>query len=131
MKLFFIKPAVFSPLIFFIVRVVSNEEVLKIESLAPELFQFLIEKEHATTKNILIISMIKDHEQKTVNYVLPSIESDAALLEKCHTRQNLLKTILIETLKNYQTELYINVDESELIVHYDKISLMEMVNFFN
>jgi hypothetical protein len=76
MKLFFYKPKQFSPIIFLIVKISSNDELEKIEAWTHELFQILIEQKEATEENILVFSIIKDHEKSTINLILPSTKSN-------------------------------------------------------
>jgi hypothetical protein len=129
MKLFFYKPKQFSPIILLIVKITNNDELQKIEAMAHELFLILIEQNAATEENILIISVIKDHEKATLNLIIPSIKSNENLVNRCYNT-NFVNALVIETLRKSDTEFYIELGESKIFIHTINLNLMGLSKFY-
>jgi len=129
MKLFFYKPKQFSPIILIIVKISNNDELQKIEAMAHELFLILMEQNVATEENILIISVIKDHEKATMNLIIPSTKSNENLVNRCHNT-NFVNAIVIETLKKSDTEFYIELGQSKIFIHTIHLNLMGLSKFY-
>lgn len=130
MKLFFYKPKQFSPIIFLIVKISSNDELEKIEAWTHELFQILIDQKEATEENILVFSIIKDHEKSTINLILPSTKSNEKLTHRCHTDINFVNSLVVETLIKSDTEFYIELAESKIYIHPVHLNLMSLSKFY-
>jgi hypothetical protein len=129
MKLFFYKPKQFSPIIILIVKISSNDELQKIEAMAHELFLILMEQKAATEENILIISVIKDHEKATINLIIPSTKSNDNLVNRCHNT-NFVNALVIETLKKSDTDFYIELGQSKIFIHTTHLNLMGLSKFY-
>ena len=129
MKLFFYKPKQFSPIILLIVKISNNDELQKIEAMAHELFLILMEQNVATEENILIISVIKDHEKATMNLIIPSTKSNENLVNRCHNT-NFVNAVVIETLKKSDTEFYIELGQSKIFIHTTHLNLMGLSKFY-
>jgi len=129
MKLFFYKPKQFSPIILLIVKISNNDELLKIEAMSHEFFLILMEQNVATEENILIISVIKDHEKATINLIIPSTKSNENLVNRCHNT-NFINAIVIETLKKSDTEFYIELGQSKILIHTTHLNLMGLSKFY-
>jgi hypothetical protein len=129
MKLFFYKPKQFNPIIFLIVKISHNDELQKIEAMAHELFLILMEQKAATEENILIISIIKDHEKATMNLIIPSTKSNENLVNRCHNT-NFVNALVIETLKKSDTEFYIELGQSKIFIHTIHLNLMGLSKFY-
>ena len=129
MKLFFYKPKQFSPIILLIVKISNNDELQKIEAMAHELFLILMEQNVATEENILIISVIKDHEKATMNLIIPSTKSNENLVNRCHNT-NFVNAVVIETLKKSDTEFYIELGQSKIFIHTIHLNLMGLSKFY-
>jgi hypothetical protein len=129
MKLFFYKPKQFSPIILLIAKITNNDELQKIEAMAHELFLILIEQNAATEENILIISVIKDHEKATLNLIIPSIKSNENLVNRCYNT-NFVNALVIETLRKSDTEFYIELGESKIFIHTINLNLMGLSKFY-
>jgi len=129
MKLFFYKPKQFNPIIILIVKISNNDELQKIETMAHELFLILMEQNVATEENILIISIIKDHEKATINLIIPSTKSNENLVNRCHNT-NFVNALIIETLKKSDTEFYIELGQSKIFIHTTHLNLMGLSKFY-
>jgi hypothetical protein len=129
MKLFFYKPKQFSPIILLVVKISNNDELQKIEAMAHELFLILMEQNVATEENILVISIIKDHEKATMNLIIPSTKSNENLVNRCHNT-NFVNAIVIETLKKSDTEFYIELGQSKIFIHTTHLNLMGLSKFY-
>lgn len=130
MKLFFYKPKQFSPIILLIVKISSNDELEKLETWAHELFQILMDQKEATEENILILSIIKDHEKATINLIVPSTKSNDKLVTRCHNDTNFVNALVVETLKKSDTEFYIELAESKVYIHTVHLNLMAFSKFY-
>jgi hypothetical protein len=129
MKLFFYKPKQFNPIILLIVKISNNDELQKIEAMAHEFFLILMEQNVATEENILIISIIKDHEKATVNLIIPSTKSNENLVNRCYNT-NFVNALVIETLKKSDTEFYIELGQSKIFIHTTHLNLMGLSKFY-
>ena len=130
MRLFYYKPTLFAPLIFAICKLETQEETNKIELLSHDIFELLIEHGQASENNILIISIIKDYNKKTENMILPSTKSNKILLERCHGDIKFLNAVIIETLKNNDTEFYLEFTDTKILIHLIKLNLMSLANYY-
>ena len=130
MKLFFYKPKSFSPIILLVVKVSSNDEYERVELLAHELFQILMDQKEANEENILILSIIKDYEKATVNLIVPSVKSNEKLVTRCISNTNFVNAIVIETLNKSDTEFYIDFTESRVYIYPDHLNLMAFSKFY-
>ncbi len=130
MKLFFYKPKCFSPLILLIVKISSNDELERVEAWAHELFQILMDQKEANEENILVISIIKDHDKSTINLIVPSTKSNDKLVTRCHSDTNFVNAVVVETLKKSDTEFYIELGESKVFIHSVHLNLMALSKFY-
>ena len=131
MKLFFYKPKVFNPLLFIVTRISSDQEFEKVESWTQEIFQILMDQNEALEKNILIFSIIKEHEKKTINLILPSTKSSKTLTNRCHKNTKFLNSVIIQTLINNDCEFYIDLMDEKVAIHYIKLNLMALSKFYS
>ena len=129
MKLFFYKPKQFNPIILLIVKISNNDELQKIEAMAHEFFLILMEQNVATEENILIISVIKDHEKATINLIIPSTKSNDNLVNRCHNT-NFVNALVIETLKKSDTDFYIELGQTKIFIHTTHLNLMGLSKFY-
>lgn len=130
MKLFFYKPKPFEPLLILVCKISTNEELEKIEAWAHELFQILIDQKEATDKNILVLSIIKDHQKTTLNLIVPSINSSPTLIDRCHNNTSFLNAVIIETLVKTDTEFYIEFLPDKILIHPVKLNLMSLSKYY-
>ena len=130
MKLFFYKPKCFDPIILLIIKITSDDELEKVEGWAHELFQILMDEKKASEENILILSIIKDHEKATVNLIVPSTKSNQSLVNRCHADTNFVNAIVVETLNKSDTEFYIEIGESKVYIHSDNLNLMSYSKYY-
>ena len=136
MKLFFYKPKIFYPIIILVVKISSNEQAIKIESFAHELFQILLDLNEASEKSILILSIIKDNTKSTLNIIIPSTKSNINLVERCQKNIKFCNLIIADTLIKSDCEFYIELfEEIELIeekvlIHPIKLNLMDLSNYY-
>jgi len=122
MNIFIYKPKIYNPIIIALVKISSEQELNLLLSLTNELFQILIDNNEATTENILIFSIIKDHLNKTSNLILPSTKSDLKLVNKCENTLFII-SIISNTLLNSDTKFYIDLKNDKIFLHYKKLNL--------
>ncbi len=131
MKLFFYKPQKFSPLLIVVVKISNKDELEKIEAMAGEIFQILMDNGDATNENILVFSIIKDYDKLTTNLILPSTKSSQTLTHRCHVDTKFMNAVVIETLKNSDTEYYLELTDSKIYMHLKHLNLMALANFYS
>jgi len=130
MKLFFYKPKKFSPILFIITKLSNKDEMEKLEAWTNEIFFMLIEQGEATQENILIFSVIKDFDKLTENLILPSTKSSPTLTDRCHKETKFVNSLVVETLRNSDTEFYIELTTYKILIHQVKINLMSLSKFY-
>jgi hypothetical protein len=131
MKLFFFKPKKFSPLLIIIGKISNKDEFEKIEAMSNEIFHILMDNGDATNENILVFSIIKDYDKSTTNLILPSTKSSQTLTNRCHVDTSFMNAIVIETLKNTDTEYYLELTESKIYMHLTHLNLMALASFYS
>ncbi len=131
MKLFFLKPTKFSPLLILISKISSSDELEKIEAISNDIFYILMDNKDATEENILIFSIIKDYDKSTTNLILPSTKSSQTLTNRCHVDTKFMNAIVIETLINCDTEYYLELIDSKIKMHIVHLNLMSFSNFYS
>lgn len=130
MNLFYYKHHKYSPLLFLIVKLTNLDDMTLLEQFTHELFQILIDHGGATNENILIFSIIKDYEKSTQNLILPSIKSNNDLVDKCNNT-DFINNLIVEILKNSDSEFYIELLDNKIIIHDSKINLMAFTKFYS
>lgn len=130
MKLFYYRPKQFNPILFLITKIANKDEMEKLEIWTNELFQILIDHGNANEENILIFSVIKDYDKLTENLILPSTKSNIKLTERCHKNTKFVNNLVVETLKNSDTEFYIELLSDKVLIHQIKLNMMFLSNFY-
>ena len=131
MKLFYYKPKQFNPLLFLIIKISEKCEMEKLEARVNELFQILIEHGNANQENILIFSIIKDYDKSTENLILPSTKSSPKLTERCHKETKFVNNLVVETLRNSDTDFYIELLPEKVLIHEVKLNLTTFSKFYS
>jgi hypothetical protein len=116
--LFYFNHSVINPIVFVICKIFSLEDEKIIEQYSTSLFQILIENNMAKDTDIFIFSIIKEHDRKMINWILPSKKSNKIVLQKIESNNTLLNTIISETLKNTNCETFITLSKqpSQLLI---------------
>lgn len=134
MNLFFYKATPNDPndsILIIVTKLATQDEFNKLEDMTHEIFQILIDQNEATTENILIFSIIKDYEKTTINLILPSIKSCPALIEKYHNDPKFTNTIIIEKLNNTDTNFFLELCDSSILIHHKKLNLMAFSKYYS
>jgi hypothetical protein len=130
MKLFFYKPKPFEPIIILVTKISTDEEAEKAEAWAHELFQILMDQNEATDKNILILSIIKDHKKSTINMIVPAVNSSPSLVERCQSNTKFLNSVIVETLQKSDTEFCIELTPEKVLIHSLNLNFMSLSKFY-
>ncbi len=131
MKLFIYKTDNIKPLIFLICKLSSKEEFDKLEAISCDIFSLLIEHDYANKENILIFSVIKDFDKKTINLILPSIHSDEIMTKKCQDDTQFINELITNLLKYEDSEVYMEILNSKIIFHEMTLNLGNLSNYFS
>ena len=130
MKLFYFKPNQFKPILIIVAKLDNEDSVGKLEAYTHEIFQILMDEKQADESNILVFSVIKDHEKSTINLILPSIKSNMKLVAKLESDTQLVNKIIVQTLMKSNTELYFEFKESKILIHSNKLNLESLTKFY-
>ncbi len=130
MKLFYFKPKPFSPVQVLISKIASQDEFEKIEAWTHEVCQILHDQKDANDETILIFSIIQDHKKKTTNLVLPCIKSNDKLVTRCENDQKFMNSLIVETLNKSDTEYYLEILDSKVLIHQLHLNLMALSKFY-
>jgi hypothetical protein len=114
--LFYYNKKFTKPFIFFITKIVNANEELLLQENTENIFKILIDNNLTSDSNILIFNIIKEHESKIINWILPSIKSNQQIVKKIENNKELVNKIVTETIKNSNCDtiisLSINKDKS-------------------
>jgi len=102
------------PIIFIITRIsnILDENIL--EENTNFLFNSLIENKFAEETDILIFNLIKEHQGKIINWILPSKKSNKNVVDKIENNKELINGIITTTLKNSNCKTIISLSSNEL-----------------
>ena len=101
------------PITFIITRISNETDERLIEEYADFLFQSLIENNFIEESDILVFNLIKEHEGKIINWILPSEKSNKNILEGIENK-DILNTIITTTIKNSNCNTIISLSKNEI-----------------
>lgn len=130
MNLFYFKYHKYNPFIFIIVKIDIESEMELLEAWTNEIFQILLDENKATLDNILIFSIIKDYEEKTINLILPSTKSNTKLVTECENNTELLNKAIVDTLLYTDSDFYFEITNSKIKMHMINISLAPLAGYY-
>lgn len=130
MKLYYFKPNQFKPILIIVAKLDNEESMEKLEAYTHEIFQILIDEKEADETNIIVFSVIKDHEKSTINLILPSTKSNMNLVTKLENDTQLVNKIIVQTLMKSNTELYFELKEDRILIHSVKLNLEQLTKFY-
>ena len=115
--LFYYNKKFTKPFIFFITKIVNANEELLLQENTENIFKILIDNNLSSDSNILIFNIIKEHESKIINWILPSIKSNQEIVKKIEINKELVNKIVTETIKNSNcdTILSLSIDKDKYI----------------
>ena len=118
------------PIIFIITRIsnILDENIL--EENTNFLFNSLIENKFAEETDILIFNLIKEHQGKIINWILPSKKSNKNLLETIENNRDIINNIITTTLKNSNCNTLISISKDELKIKDCDIDLQMFSEVF-
>lgn len=107
--LFYYNKKFTKPFIFFITKIVNANEELLLQENTENIFKILIDNNLTSDSNILIFNIIKEHESKIINWILPSIKSNQQIVKKIENNKELVNKIVTETIKNSNCDTIISL----------------------
>ena len=111
LDLFYFNKKFTKPFIFLITKISHSKEELMLQENTENIFKILIDNKLSTDSDILIFNIIKEHESKIINWILPSIKSDKKIVKKIENNRELVNTIVTETIKNSTCETIISLSD--------------------
>jgi hypothetical protein len=97
------------PINLILAKINSIEDEQFLENNADYIFNILLENKLAIDTDILVFNIIKEHESKIINWILPTIKSNKEFTDKLEKNRPLLEKIILETIKNFSCETLITV----------------------
>lgn len=128
--MYFYEHVKIKPIIFIIVKVMSDDMEKYLKDNTDLIFQFLIENNYANDKNILIFNVIKEHKNKIINWILPCKDSDKNVLSKIESDKDLVNNIIIHTLRNINSKVCMHFDKFELKISPCNVNLSCYVDIY-
>ena len=134
MQLFYYNKNITKPIIFILVKILSNEDEIFLEEHTETIFKILIDNNLATESDILIFNLIKEYEEKIINWILPSTKSNLQIVNKIETNTALVNNIIYQTIINSSCsnllELNMNTDSLKITIKECDINLSFLSNLF-
>jgi len=114
--LFYYNEGKIKPFIFLVAKVSNDNDINLLEEYTENIFKILIDNQLSNESDILIINIIKEHEGKIINWILPSVKSDTKIVESIENNSELVNDILITVLENMncKTEILLNEANEDL-----------------
>jgi hypothetical protein len=114
--LFYYNEGKIKPFIFLVAKVSNDKDINLLEEYTENIFKILIDNQLSNESDILIINIIKEHEGKIINWILPSVKSDTKIVESIENNSELVNDILITVLENMncRTEILLNEANEDL-----------------
>jgi hypothetical protein len=113
LQLFYFDKNFTKPIVFFVIKITSNNEEIILEENTQHLFKILLENKLSNNSDILIFNIIKEHKSKIINWILPSKNSNKKLLKQIENNQHLVNEIVSETIKNSNCNTLISLEEEQ------------------
>lgn len=134
MQLFYYNKNITKPIIFILVKILSNEDEIFLEEHTETIFKILIDNNLASESDILIFNLIKEYEEKIINWILPSTKSNLQIVNKIETNTALVNNIIYQTIINSSCsnllELNMNTDSLKITIKECDINLSFLSNLF-
>ena len=107
------------PFVFLITKVQNSYEEKLLEEYNQDIFKILIDNKLSDDSDILVFNIIKEHESKIINWIVPSINSNKDVVKEIENNTQLLNYIITSVLNNTNCETIINFNEKneELDIH--------------
>ena len=118
--LFYYNKKFTKPFVFLITKISNAKDEIILQENTENIFKILIDNNFSSESDILIFNIIKEHESKIINWILPSIKSNEILVKKIENNRELVNTIVTETIKNSTCETIIslsNENKDSLNIH--------------
>ena len=85
--LFYYNEGKIKPFIFLVAKVSNDNDINLLEEYTENIFKILIDNQLSNESDILIINIIKEHEGKIINWILPSVKSDTKIVESIENNE--------------------------------------------
>jgi len=102
------------PIIFVITRINDEKQEKMLDENSSYLFETLINNNFADETDILIFNLIKEHQGKIINWILPSKKSNKQILEKIENNKDIINNIITTTLSKSNCNTIISISKNEL-----------------
>jgi hypothetical protein len=102
------------PIIFVITRINDEKQEKMLDENSSYLFETLINNNFADETDILIFNLIKEHQGKIINWILPSKKSNKQILEKIENNKEIINNIITTTLSKSNCNTIISISKDEL-----------------
>jgi hypothetical protein len=130
LDLYYFNHKITTPIVFFIVKVFSEKEEHFLEKNTDFLFQTLIENNYAPSNSIVVFNILKEYSSKIINWILPSKTTNFKILQQIEKDNNLINSIIVETIKHCNCETLLVFSQDELKIQSCKINLDFLIEFY-
>jgi hypothetical protein len=130
LDLYYFNHKITTPIVFFIIKVFSEKDEHFLENHTDFLFKTLIENNYAPPDSILVFNIIKEYSSKIINWILPSKTTNFKILQQIEKDNNLINSIIVETIKHTNCETLLTFSQDELKIESCKINLDFLIQYY-
>jgi hypothetical protein len=130
LDLYYFNHKITTPIVFFIVKIFSEKEEHFLEKNTDFLFQTLIENNYAPSNSIVVFNILKEYSSKIINWILPSKTTNFKILQQIEKDNNLINSIIVETIKHCNCETLLVFSPDELKIQSCKINLDFLIEYY-
>ena len=122
------KPIKYKPIIIFVAKIENKEQQNVLENMLEELFLYTMDEGHADTSSILLVSLIKDYEEKTETLVVPSTNTDPRFIEYADNTQ-FTNNIIVDTILHSDSLFYFEITDA-IKIYNKPLNLWFLSSFY-
>lgn len=119
-----------SPIIFIITKINSSKMEKHLEENTDLILQILLEQGFANETDIMVFNVIKEHQNKIINWILPSKKSNKKILSQIEHDNHLVNSIVAETLKNINCNTFISFQNQEINIQDCDLNLSFLADIY-
>ena len=130
LNLYYFNYEITLPIVFFIIKIQNDKEEHFLETNTNFLFKTLIEHNLAPSNSIVIFNILKQHSNKIINWILPSMITNLKFLKQIEKDNHLINSIIVEVIKNYNCKKLFVFSSDELTIKSIDINLNYLINYY-
>jgi len=114
LDLFYFNLKEIKPIIFIIVRISNENEEKLVEENVNFIYESLLNNNYVEESDVLVVNLIKEHQGKIINWILPTEKSNQEFLKNIENNKEILNSIILTTMKKANCHTLISLSTEEL-----------------